>query len=439
MSATPANSQAAEEAKKNGKPYHICISTTPGDLNTPHGVYAKSFFDNAATFMECMYDWSKDLILRYLDKKSQNNFLYMEFSYKELGRSEQWFKNQCKALNMDLFKIKREILLQWNKTSDLSPFSEKQIIALYDNTKDPITRLMINEIHPVNIYSSTFDWRSSLIIGVDVASGMSRDSTAVVIWDPYSEEIVADFHDNTIDGFELQEFLVELVGTFFTKSIVVVERNNAGKQLMDFLLRTPIAKNLFYENKEVQAEKKVGDPSHQKASTKKVRVYGVSTDTKTRPMMMDILRDIVRFEYDKISSADIVAEIAGLERNKNDKIEHGEGGHDDLVMAMLIARYVWAYGKNLGNWMVSRSAIHHGHVANQDEAESSFMRQMSAINRMNNSHMEFNGSAQYGAANQLIDEWRVRQQYVNRSSEMGNPQADNNRARMARSIMNFNK
>ena len=30
-SATPANSQASLEAKRNGKPYHICISTTPGD------------------------------------------------------------------------------------------------------------------------------------------------------------------------------------------------------------------------------------------------------------------------------------------------------------------------------------------------------------------------------------------------------------------------
>ena len=442
MAATPANSQASEEAAKNGKPFHICISTTPGDLTTEHGIYAKALFDNSATFMEIMYDWDMDTVRNYIRKKSKNNFLYIEFSYKELGRDEEWFKKQCRELNMDLFKIKREILLQWNKSSDLSPFSEKQMIRLMDNAKDPITRLMINDVHPVNIYDSEFDWRSTLLIGVDVASGMSRDSTAVTVWDPYTEQIVADFHDNQIDGFELQEFLVELVGTFFKNAVIIIERNNSGIQLIDFLLRTPIARNLFYENREVKAEKKTDSRKIQKSQTRHTRIYGINTDTKTRPLMMDILRDIVQNEYDRVNSREIIDEIAGLQRTKNDKIEHAENGHDDLVMSMLIARYVWAYGKNLGNWMISRPAIQSGTARSVDDVEEQFSRQLETINSFNKSHLEDPRNINY-SGNQLAQEWRIREQMNRRHPDAEIRQKvrqdTDDRSRAMRSIFNMNK
>ena len=228
VSATPANSQASQEAKKNGKPYHIVMSTTPGDLNTPQGVWAKDFFDHAAKFHEKLYDWPIDQVKEYVEANSRNGFIYIEFSYKQLGRSEEWFRKQAKALDGDLFKIKREILLQWNKSSDLSPFSEAEIIRLNDHVKDPVTVLMINNIYPLKIYNSEFNWRGNLMIGVDTSPGMSKDATAVVVWDPTIGEIVATFHNNMMDAPTLQEFLVELVGTYLTNAVVIIERNNGG-------------------------------------------------------------------------------------------------------------------------------------------------------------------------------------------------------------------
>ena len=212
-SATPANSQASLEAKRNGKPYHICISTTPGDLNTPQGIYAKQFFDNAAKFEEKMYDWTPDEVQNYIKKNSQNDFLYIEFSYKQLGRSEEWFVEQCRALNMDLFKIKREILLQWNKSSDLSPFTEEQIELLYQNVKNPVTTLTIDNVYNIQIYKSDFNWHSSLMMGVDVSGGYSLDNSAFTIWDPNSGEIVATFKNNIIDTVEFSELIYKVIKT----------------------------------------------------------------------------------------------------------------------------------------------------------------------------------------------------------------------------------
>ena len=407
------------------------------DLNTPQGVWAKDFFDHSAKFHEKLYDWPIDKVRDYINANSRNGFIYIEFSYKQLGRSEQWFKEQAQALDGDLFKIKREILLQWNKSSDLSPFSEAEIIRLHDHVQDPITTLMINGIYPVNIYNAEFNWRGNLMIGVDTSPGMSRDATAVVVWDPTIGEIVATFHNNTMDAPSLQEFLVELVGTYFTNAVVIIERNNGGIQLIDFLLKTKIAKNLFYERKEIKAEKKVTDPKMQKARKFTTNYYGHNTDNKTRPLMIEILRDIVADEYNTLNCKELVDEIAGLERTKNDKIEHGEGGHDDLVMAYLLVRYVWRYGKNLGNWFISRSQIEAG--AGTPDGKKEYMRRMNAIKSLNQQSFDRQFPDMGGMYNskELMEDYYRRQKYIEDQEEID--EMTKRRSNMFRGIMDLNK
>ena len=299
MSATPANSQASLEAKKNGKYYHICISTTPGDLNTPQGIYAKQFFDNAAAFDEKMYDWSRGDVKLYIKKNSVNDFVYIEFSYKQIGRSDEWFMEQCRALNGDLFKIKREILLQWNKSSDLSPFTEEQIQMLYDNVKPPITHLTIDNIYKINIFRYDFNWHDALMMGVDTSGGLSQDSSAFTIWHPVLGEIVATFKSNTIDTIEFAELIYKVIKTYFVNTCVIIERNSYGKAIIDFLLKTDIAKNIYFEIKRESASKKIKDVKKQTFTTSgQNRSYGVNTDNNTRPMMIDLLREKIENPQD---------------------------------------------------------------------------------------------------------------------------------------------
>ena len=390
-SATPANSQASLEARRNGKPYHICISTTPGDLNTPQGIYAKQFFDNAAQFEEKMYDWTPEEVQNYIKKNSQNDFLYIEFSYKQLGRSEEWFVEQCRALNMDLFKIKREILLQWNKSSDLSPFTEEQIELLYQNVKDPVTTLTIDNVYNIQIYKSDFNWRSSLMMGVDVSGGYSLDNSAFTIWDPNSGEIVATFKNNIIDTVEFSELIYKVIKTYFVNTCIIIERNSYGKAVIDMLLKTDISKNIHYELKREQAAKRVQDVKKQTFSvSNQNRAYGVNTDNNTRPMMIDLLREIINEEYNKINSKEIVEEIAGLERTKNNKIEHGLTTHDDMLFSFLVLRYVWTYGTNLGKFFINKART--SNTGNYTISPQDYVRRIQMVTNLNKNDNRYTGN-----------------------------------------------
>jgi hypothetical protein len=56
LAATPAFSRASQNAKENGSPYGILITTTPGDMLTDSGVYAYNMLNDATPWREEYYD-----------------------------------------------------------------------------------------------------------------------------------------------------------------------------------------------------------------------------------------------------------------------------------------------------------------------------------------------------------------------------------------------
>jgi hypothetical protein len=434
-SATPANAQASLEAKNNGKPFHKLITTTPGDLKTTQGVYAKKFFDNAATFDEKMYDWKKAEIEDYIAKNSINNFVYIEFSYKQLGRSEAWFQNQCRELNMDRFKINREILLQWNKSSDISPFTEEEIERLYDNVCDPVATLMLSKYYPLSIYKD-FNWHKNLLIGVDVSGGLSKDYSAIVIIDPDTMEVVADFANNVIDSVDLASLLYDMVKKFFINSTLVIERNSYGKTVIDMLLKTDVQNRLYFEVKKTQAEKKITDVKRQKFETRVTRVYGVNTDAKTRPQMIDLLRVVINEEYTTIKSKRLVDDIAGLERKNNGKIEHGDVTHDDLLFAYLVVRWVWAYGTNLSHFFIYKKKKVTTENGEEIDAEQEYRNRFLSVANLNRKTENLGELT----SQKIIEEWHARQKHIETEKDFTNVM-ENKQVQSFQSIfsMNFEK
>lgn len=59
---------------------------------------------------------------------------------------------------------------------------------------------------------------------------------------------------------------------------------------------------------------------------------------------MTMLPEIVENEAEKLVSPNIQQDIRGIQRKKNGRIEHYDGGHDDSLMAYLIFRYAVFYG-----------------------------------------------------------------------------------------------
>lgn len=343
--AMPAFSRSSENAAKNGKPYGVCITTTPGDLGTTHGDFSFKIKEKAARFTESLYDMDPDEIETWMSKNSSNKFIYIKFSFLQLGKTHEWFEDQCQKLNHHWVKIRRELLLQWNKAASNSPFAAEDIDELDTIARPPIKVLKVNKYYEVLLYREIRPDKRYLI-GVDVSKGVGRDATAVAIVEADTLELVGLFINNVIRTRELKRFLLTLVLDMIPNSVLMIESNMLGSGIIEDLKDTALKHYLYYEFPSKQGEQRRKDGRPQ-PNLKNRMVYGHEVTSVTRPRMMALLLEFVAKYKDKIAAKELVDQIKHLEYKNEERIDHAADKHDDAIFAYLACIYIMFYGTNL--------------------------------------------------------------------------------------------
>jgi hypothetical protein len=345
--ALPAWSTASDNAKKNGVPYSIVITTTPNNVDTPQGAYAKMIIDKAARFEYECFDMSDEEFHEFVQKNSSNNFVFVQYTYRELGKSEDWLKEQIRYFQGDLAKVKRELLLEWPKSTDSSVFTEEQLDLIASFTKQPTTSINVNGYF-IQFYE-TPDLSTNYIVSCDIAGGLSQDNSAMSIIAPDDFRVIGDFRNNKIDTENMKQLIEKLITDYFRNALLIIERNSYGLNLLQYFMKNKnIEPRMIQEERESLGEKTQKDGFTVKRKTKNI-IYGVDTNQKTRKLMFELLPEIVDNEYERIVSPRLYEDIAGLERKRNGKIEHSATSHDDNLMSYLIFRYALHYGSSLKN------------------------------------------------------------------------------------------
>ena len=118
-----AYSTARENAKNNKSLFGRILTSTPGYLNTQAGKDAEKRIQRMLQWDDHMYDEPINKIHSRLNSNKCNGYMYIEHTWKQLGKSLDWYKNQCKLVDYDGDKILREIQLQRIQGNELSPLS----------------------------------------------------------------------------------------------------------------------------------------------------------------------------------------------------------------------------------------------------------------------------------------------------------------------------
>ena len=350
--ATPAFKTAADNAKRNGAPYGILITTTPGDCTTDEGEDARLTKDLATPFNEAFYDYNYEQLQNVKNSNNSSTFFYIRYTYQQLGSGEQYFKEMVLDLKKDWVAIRREVLLEWSKSSSNSPFRQQDL--------DEVERLIINEpiqqiplcngLYFLNLYKRmdvTMSRRYPPIIGVDVSGGYQQDSSAITVIDSRTTEVVADLNCNYISTNDLAKVIYELVMKYMPNAIVNIERTGGfGGSVLSMLVKSKIKRNLYFEIKDRVTEERFNGVKVIR-KTQKTKVFGLDETKQTRDVLMEILRDRMDHHKAKFISPILFNELTTLEVKKNGRIEHASNAHDDQVFSYLMALYVWYEGKNL--------------------------------------------------------------------------------------------
>lgn len=340
----PAWKTASENAAKNGVPYGIHITTTPNNIDTDSGQFSKQMINEACPFIYELYDMDEDEIHKYVDMNSKNNFVFIQYSWKEIGRDENWYNAMRKQMS-DRVKVKRELDLEWPKSSDNSVFTEEQLDNLAGYVR-PILNTILVDGYAINFYEKP-DFTKKYILSCDVSGGLSQDNSAISIIDPKTFHITADFKNPKIDTDAYRKLIEKLMTLYFVNGILVVERNSYGKNILDTLMKNSKIEPRMYKDYAGKTAEKITENGIAVKSKRKTLVYGVDTTSKSRKEMFDLLQGIVDEEAEVFTSPNLYEDTKNLITLPNNRLEAAPGFHDDSLMSYLIARWAIYYGKNM--------------------------------------------------------------------------------------------
>jgi hypothetical protein len=197
-------------------------------------------------------------------------------------------------------------------TPVIDPFKIKEMM---DNAREPI-RIQKG----IKIFQE-ISKDTQYVVGADTSEGVGLDYSAGVMIDVATMQIAAIFHGQLQPG-AFADKLVEMSKLYTTPNkyppLIAVERNNHGHTVL-FQLDQLSYPNIYVNPKDERP--------------------GWTTNTATRPLMLDRFIQCVEGDYFTIPDKTILAECLTLVDN-NGKIEAATGKHDDLIIACSIALQV---------------------------------------------------------------------------------------------------
>lgn len=304
-----------------------------------------------AVFSEKLYDKVESELAEYIQKNSRNGFVYIEFTYKQIGMDEAWYKDVCATLNWDKIKIKREILLQRIRGNSKSPFDPDDVDEINSYRTHPIEEHIIHNDFLLRVYRP-IDKAVPYIIGVDCATGTNNDSTVATFVDPYTLCPVAIIKSPLIDEPDAAEILIELIMRFAPKAVLAIERNNIGSSIINIIRRTKYATRLYNDPTKMDntPDDKLDRTGQLEKKANNSRHWGIYTEGKSRERMMQILLLRVKDNKDGFVCNEIIDDINNLIQKSNGRIEAESGKHDDCIMSYLIALYTYMNGYKLSRY-----------------------------------------------------------------------------------------
>lgn len=363
--AQAAKLNASKVARKHGLPSPTIYTTTAGNPDTDTGAYALSIFEDAAPFNETMYDLDthEDLV-KLIDEIAPKTRLFLEFSYKQLGFTDAWFKQASSELNGNQDDIARDLLNIWQASSNENVIPQSVIQQLRHSKQEPaFTDLthgfMMRWYMDKSIVESEEFHHRPFVAGMDTSENIGRDFTTLVMMDPTDLNIVAVCRCNVANTMQVAKYMSDLL-LEFPNLLWIPERNNTGIALIDFVIQklqdnniNPY-KRIYNEVVQQRQEPKFKDINiynYKEIYTERkyfgYRTSGSASSTSRDRLYKDIMIKALELAATRVKDSTLINEYCNL-TVRNGRVDHKEGRHDDTVISHLLACYLILSGKNVG-------------------------------------------------------------------------------------------
>jgi len=381
---------AREQAEEHNLPYGTIFTTTPGKLNTSEGRFAYSIYQSALRWSEKLYDAkNRKKLIKIVKANSRGvktdnkqspkvEVILLEFNHRQLGFTDEWLKERIAATLSSGEQLESDFFNKWVGGGSNSPIS-KEVAEIIRKSIIKEPRIEISDRGYILRWYKTEEEvqrilrRGYLVMGLDTSDAVGKDDIALVIRDNITGSVVAAGNYNETNLIAFSDFITDLL-IKYNNIILVPERRSSASTMIDYIIRILHAKGINplkkifnwifteptkYKNKEEYKDLFLGNmPSLERLDIlKKHFGFGTSGTGKTSRNVLygNVFNTSVKYTGDKVKDNLLANELLGLQV-KNGRIDHVNGGHDDMVIAWL-----------LGYWFISHPETKKYYGLNESE------------------------------------------------------------------------
>lgn len=356
-SATAAMNAAKEKARAAGLPASIMITSTAGDIDSESGAFAYRMVCDALRFDDTLYD-AKDHadLVNIVKTNSKNSVVYIEYSWKQLGKTQEWFEDVTRNKKPDI--IAKDYLNQWLHGSDNSVFTKEMMDKIVGSEREPVKTTYMDSLaitwydDPDEILKDPSRKNKPYVLGCDTSDNVGRDFTGVVMLDPYDLHVVAIVRCSVTNFMFVSKCIAHIL-IMFPRAIIIPERNKNGAVLIDYLIialrsagMNPLKKifNQFYQ--EFDPDRDLTNLNYETGLVRKEFGFTTTKSATSREMLYTtVMITALNLAATRLYDANLIRELAGL-TTRNGRIDHTESGHDDMVISFLLAAFFIIFASN---------------------------------------------------------------------------------------------
>lgn len=381
--AMSAGTTARDIAKENGTFYGNLFTTTAGKRDTPEGKYMYGIINNGMPWNDAAYDTFDRAQLNkmvyanatpYDDKGNKRLLINGTFNHRQLGRSDEWLRQAIinSGANMDM--ILRDFFNVWSSGSETSPLSNQLNNVIARSVREPLYSEVSNDQYILRWYipqEKINEVMSSgnFIMSLDTSNAVGRDANGLNIIDLRSMEVVASALINEANIHRFSDWIATLMLRFPSVTLMV-ENKSTGQSVMDTIAlilinngHCPFRRmfNRIFDRPEehrsamIDIEAYRGSPDED-LYLRHRRHFGFMTTGATRAFLYStVLQAAAKSAGHRVNDEHLSKQIRTLV-TRNGRVDHPEGGHDDLVISWLMAHWFAGHGRNMMRYDIPNGA-----------------------------------------------------------------------------------
>lgn len=371
-SAMGSMSTARENAARKGYPACTIFTTTAGNPATRDGKYMFDIWSNAAPWQEEFLDSrNRDELVKLIkaNKHGMDVTVNLTLSATQLGKSKEWLLEAIGRARSEGSNIDRDYFNRWTSGSDEGLISGKDATAVRDSEMEPIRKVMSDNGFIWRWYEA-YDPSEMYVLGLDTSDAIGRDDIALLLTNARTGATAASGWFNEINLINFGQWLVVFL-IEYKNVLLIIERQYNAQVLIDFLIiklleagEDPFKRmyNEIVQNRDADPDlyDKVIEPGLNRYSyhyDKYKSKFGFKTNKDTRGLLYgQVLFNTVENFADVIRDSKLISQMLSLVI-KNNRVDHGSGAHDDMVIAWLLSHWLLNYGVDVSSYGLDPRSI----------------------------------------------------------------------------------